>query len=54
MSLRIGQKLGLVIGLLTLLPAGLATFAVWQSQLQQQETERGESVWDFALQARGL
>lgn len=54
MKFSIGQKLGVVVGLLAFLAAGLSAHAFWQSRAQRQKTAEIETAWEFALQARGL
>jgi methyl-accepting chemotaxis protein len=54
MQLRIGHKLGVALGLLTILAVGLSIFAFWQSRMQRRQTAEIERSWDFAFQARNL
>ncbi|GGF81389.1 methyl-accepting chemotaxis protein [Azorhizobium oxalatiphilum] len=50
----IGRKLGLVLGLLSLLTLAVSGFGYWQIALEQNRAEEIEKIWNGALQAQTL
>lgn len=54
MRITLGHKLAAVIGLLALVAAGIAAFALQQAAEEQQRAAATEAVWNAGLQARTL
>ncbi|MGU3494388.1 methyl-accepting chemotaxis protein [Xanthobacteraceae bacterium A53D] len=50
----IGRKLGLVLGLLSLLTVAVSAFGYLQISMEQQRAEEIEKIWNGALQAQTL
>ncbi len=54
MRISLGQKLGLVIGVLALLAVCLSAFAFWQAAAQRRQEDEIQRAWELAFRARTL
>ncbi|MBY0253301.1 MAG: methyl-accepting chemotaxis protein [Methylobacterium organophilum] len=54
MRITLGRKLAAVIGLLSLVAAGISAFALVQAEEERQRNTATEAIWNAGLQARTL